>query len=122
MLDLKGITAYSYGPHYLVVAYENRTLEVYDMSLQLIKAIKDFSSKPIKFVKILNTPKTFEHIVILCNIGKKITIHRLEKSFFSKLSCKLSGDVVSGLEFPVTQMTEIPTVFKFYLRKDSTYK
>jgi hypothetical protein len=77
MLNVKGVSAYAYGPSNLVIAYEDRSLEVYDMSLQLIKAIKDFSQKPVRFVKILNVPKTFESIIIMCNIGKNITIHRI---------------------------------------------
>jgi hypothetical protein len=30
--------------------------------------------------------------------------------------------VIGNLEYPVTQMAEIPSFFKFYLRKDIDYK
>ena len=105
LMDVRGVTAYAYGPNYLVIAYESRTLEVYDMNLQLVKALKEFTPKKISFIKILNVPKTYENIILLYNIGNKVSICRLEKSFFSKLSCKLTSDVITGLEFPVTQMT-----------------
>lgn len=92
------------------------------MNMVLIKALKKFSRHRITFVKILNTPKTYENIILMCNQGNKVTIYRLEKSFFSTLSCKLEQDIIVGLDFPVTQMTEIPTIFKVYLRKDAGYK
>ncbi len=41
---------------------------------------------------------------------------------FSTLSCKLSKVVISHLEYPVTQIMQIPALFRFYLRKDKDYR
>ncbi len=49
-------------------------------------------------------------------------MHRIEKSMFSGLSHKFFKKIVNNLEFPVTQMIEIPNYFKYYLRKDPSYR
>ena len=41
---------------------------------------------------------------------------------FSTLSCKLSKAIIERLEYPVTQIMEIPAIFRFYLRKDKDYR
>lgn len=64
-LDIRGATAFAYGPSYLIIAFEDLRLEVYNMQLKLIKAIKKFSLRKITFLKILSTPKNFESIIIL---------------------------------------------------------
>ena len=90
LLDYKGITAYAYGPSFLMVAYEDLRLEVYTIQMRLIKTIKNFTPKRVTFLKILAVPKGYESIIVLANVGSKLTIHRIEKSFFSGLSVKLS--------------------------------
>ena len=42
-LDIRGVTAYCYGPSYLIIAYEDLRLEVYTLGIKLIKAIKNFT-------------------------------------------------------------------------------
>ncbi len=37
MMEIRGITAFAYGPNYLVIAYEDLRLEVYSMQMKLIK-------------------------------------------------------------------------------------
>lgn len=41
---------------------------------------------------------------------------------FSGLSHKYQKKIINNLEFPVTQLIEIPQYFKYYLRKDSNYR
>ena len=64
-MDIRGATAYAYGPSHLIIAYEDLRLEVYSLQMKLIKVLKNFSLKKILFLKILNVPKGFEGIVIL---------------------------------------------------------
>jgi hypothetical protein len=61
------------------------------MQLKLIKSIKNFSQRRVTYLKILTVPKNYESIIILTNIGNKLNIHRIEKSFFSVLAVKLSA-------------------------------
>ena len=121
-LNIRGATAFAYGPTHLIIAYEDLRLEVYSLQLRLIKTLKNFSFEKISFVKILQVPKGFESIVLLANSGKKLLVYRIEKSFFSTLSCKLSKIIIDRLEYPVTQIMEIPTLFRVYLRKDKEYR
>jgi hypothetical protein len=58
-LDVRGITAYCYGPRYLIVAYEDLRLDVYNMQLKLIKSLKNFTLKKITFLKILSVPVNY---------------------------------------------------------------
>ena len=37
VLELKGISAFAYGPNYLLVAFEDLRLEVYSLQLRLVK-------------------------------------------------------------------------------------
>ena len=89
-MPIRGATAYAYGPTHLMIAYEDLRLEVYSLQLKLIKTLKNFSLKKILFLKILSVPKAFESIIILAAEGRKLYVHRLEKSLFSTLSCKLT--------------------------------
>ena len=122
MLEIKGITAFAYGPNYLVIAFEDLRLEVYNLQLKLIKVIKEFSTKRVSYLRILTVPKTYESIILLANVGTKLFIHRIEKSFFSVLSVKFTHDIISDLDFPVTSIVEIPTLFRFYLQRDSQFR
>ena len=58
-MDVKGVTAYCYGPNYLVIAYEDLTLDVYTIGLKLIKSFKMFTTRKITFIKILSTPANY---------------------------------------------------------------
>ena len=58
---------------------------------------------------------------MLSNVGNKLIINRIEKSFFSTLAVKMTHDVISDLDFPVTAITEIPAMFRYYLQRDSQY-
>ncbi len=42
-LDIRGVTAYCYGPNYFIIAYEDLRLDVYTMGLKLVKSIKNFT-------------------------------------------------------------------------------
>ena len=90
--------------------------------MKLIKAIKNFTERRITFLKIIGTPQNYESIILLSNCGKDIMVHRIEKSMFSGLSHKFFKKIIHNLEFPVTQMIEIPNYFKYYLRKDPNYR
>lgn len=122
MLELKGITAFAYGPNYLAIAFEDLRLEIYSLQLKLIKVIKNFSTKKISYLKLLTVPKNYESIILLANVGAKLFIHRIEKSFFSVLAVKLSHDILSELDFPVTCVTEIHPLFRFYLQRDAQFR
>ena len=105
LLQLKGITAFAYGPGYLLIAFEDLRLEVYSLQLKLIKVIKNFSAKRVTYLKILTVPKAYESIIVLANVGSKLYIHRIEKSFFSVLAVKFTLDIITDLDFPVTSIT-----------------
>jgi hypothetical protein len=102
---MKGITAFAYGPTHLIIAFEDLRLEIYTMQLKLVKVLKNFSAKRINFLKLLAVPKTYESLIILANIGNKLIVYRIEKSFFSALAVKLTHDVLTDLDFPVTYIT-----------------
>lgn len=121
-MELKGISAFAYGPNFLLVAYEDLRLEVYSLQLRLIKSIKDFSTKRVTYLKLLTVPKGYENIILLSNQGNKLFAHRIEKSFFSVLSVKLNHELVTELNYPVTNICEIPAMFRNYLQKDPQYK
>lgn len=89
-MDIRGATAFSYGPTFLIIAFADLRLEVYSLQLKLIKVLKNFSQKKISFLKILSVPKAFESIIILTCEGRKVFVHRIEKSMFSTLSVKLT--------------------------------
>lgn len=76
-MDVKGVTAFAYGPTHLIIAFADLRLEVYTLQLKLIKAFKGFGQKKISFLKILSVPKSFESIVILTYEGRKVFVHRL---------------------------------------------
>lgn len=59
LMDMKGITAFAYGPTHLIVAFEDLRLEIYTMQLKLVKVLKNFSAKRINFLKLLAVPKTY---------------------------------------------------------------
>lgn len=59
MMEVRGIIAFAYGPTYLVIAFDDLRLEVYTMQMKLVKVIKNFSLKPIIFLKILTVPKNY---------------------------------------------------------------
>lgn len=90
LLDLKGITAFAYGPTHLLIAFEDLRLEIYSMQLRLIKVLKNFSAKRITFLKLLAVPKTYESLIVLANVGHKLIVNRIEKSFFSTLAVKMT--------------------------------
>ena len=83
LLNLKGITAFAYGPTHLLIAFDDLRLEIYSMQLKLIKMIKAFAPKRITFLKLLVVPKGYESLIVLSNVGLKLVINRIEKSFFS---------------------------------------
>jgi hypothetical protein len=122
MLELKAITAFAYGPNYLIIAFEDLRLEVYNLQLKLIKVIKEFSTRRVTYLKILIVPKAYESIILLSNVGNKLMIHRIEKSFFSVLSVKLTQEIISDLNFPVTNVCELHPLFRVYLQRDPQYK
>lgn len=122
MLEFRGITAFAYGPTHLLIAFEDLRLEVYSMQLRLIKSIKNFTTKKVTYLKLLAVPKGYESLIVLANVGNKLTVHRIEKSFFSVLAVKLSHEVIADLDFPVTQITEIPPLFRYYLQRDPQYR
>ncbi len=92
------------------------------MQLKLVKVLKNFSNKRITFLKLLAVPKTYESLIILANIGNKLIVYRIEKSFFSTLAVKLTHDVITDLDFPVTYIIEIPPMFRYYLQRDAQYR
>lgn len=122
MMEIKGITAFAYGPNYLIIAFEDLRLEIFNLQLKLIKVIKNFSTKKITYLKILTVPKTYESIIMLSNMGHKLFIHRIEKSFFAVLAVKLSHDIISEMDFPVTNITEIHPLFRIYLQRDPQFR
>lgn len=60
------------------------------MQLKLIKVLKGFSPKRIDYLKLLTTPKGYESLIVLSNVGSKLIVNRIEKSFFSTLSVKMT--------------------------------
>jgi hypothetical protein len=80
MLEFRGITAFAYGPTHLLIAFEDLRLDVYSMQLRLIKSIKNFTTKKVTYLKLLAVPKGYESLIVLANVGNKLTVHRIEKS------------------------------------------
>lgn len=76
-MDIRGATAFAYGPSHLIIAFADLRIEVYSLQLKLIKVLKNFSTKKISFLKILSVPKGFENIIILTCEGRKVFVHRL---------------------------------------------
>lgn len=75
------------------------------MQLKQVKVLKNFSSKRITYLKLLATPKGYESLIIFYNVGHKLMVSRIEKSFFSTLAVKLTHDVIGDLDFSITNMT-----------------
>ena len=95
LLDVRGITAFAYGPTHLLIAFEDLRLEIYSLQLKLIKVLKNYSTKRITFLKLLAAPKNYESLIVLANVGSKLIVNRIEKSFFSTLAVKLTHDVLT---------------------------
>jgi hypothetical protein len=64
-LNLNGITAFSYGSGYLIIAFNDLRLDVYSEDLRLIKSFKKFFNKQTTFLKLLLVPKGYEKIVFM---------------------------------------------------------
>ena len=122
LLDFRGITAFSYGPTHLLISFEDHRLEIYNMQLKLIKVLKNFSTKRIDYLKLLTVPKGYESMIVLSNVGSKLMVSRIEKSFFSTLTVKMTHDMIADLDFPITYITEIPSLFRYYLQRDAQYR
>ena len=58
-MNVSGITAFSYGPNFLIIAFKDLRLEVYSIDLKLIKTFKKFFPKPVTFLKLLSGPKGY---------------------------------------------------------------
>jgi len=76
-MNVSGITAFSYGPNFLLIAFRDLRLEVYSLDLKLIKLFKKFFTRPITFLKLLSVPKGYENVVFLSHDDKDVHIHRL---------------------------------------------
>lgn len=76
-MDISGISAFSYGPSYLLLAFKDLRLEVYALDLKLIKTFKKFFTRPATFLKLLFLPKGYENIVFLSHDDRDIRVHRL---------------------------------------------
>ena len=59
LLNVRGITAFCYGPTHLLIAFEDLRLGIYNMQLKQIKVLKNFSSRRITYLKLLATPKGY---------------------------------------------------------------
>ena len=88
-MNVSGITAFSYGPNFLIIAFRDLRLEVYSLDLKLIKLFKKFFTRPITFLKLIMVPKGYENVIFLSHDDRSVHIHRLERSILSKLSAKL---------------------------------
>lgn len=58
-LNISGITAFSYGPNYLLVAFRDLRLEVFSLELKQIKVFKKFFNRAVTFIKLLSVPKGY---------------------------------------------------------------
>jgi hypothetical protein len=58
-MNVSGITAFSYGPNFLIIAFKDLRLEVYSIDLKLIKSFKKFFTRPVTFLKLLSVPKGY---------------------------------------------------------------
>jgi hypothetical protein len=122
LLNLRGITAFAYGPTHLLIAFEDLRLEIYSLKLQLVKVLKNFATKRITYLKLLAVPKGYESMIVLMNVGTKLQVSRIEKSFFSTLAVKMTHDIINDLDFSITAITEIPAMFRYYLQRDAQYR
>ena len=59
LMEMRGITAFAYGPTHLIVTFDDLRLEIYTMQLKLVKVLKNFSPKKITFLKLVAVPKTY---------------------------------------------------------------
>jgi hypothetical protein len=96
-MNIKDISAYSYGPNYLLIAFKDLRLDVYSLELKLIKSFKKFFSRNTTLIKLLSIPKGYENIVFLSHDNRDVYIHRLDKSLLSKLSSKLNKKILENL-------------------------
>lgn len=65
------------------------------MQLKQIKVLKNFAAKRITYLKLLAVPKGYESLIVLANVGSKLIVSRIEKSFFSTLAVKMTHDIIS---------------------------
>ena len=42
-IDVRGVTAYCFGPNYFIIAYDDLRLDVYTIGMKLVKTIKNFT-------------------------------------------------------------------------------
>ena len=121
-LKIEGITAFAYDGAHLMVALENRALAIYGADLKLVKEINNFSEKVIRLIHIVPTPAKFDGILVLTSSGTDLTVRRIEKTFFSTLSCKFSKELMRSKD-PYVQFVELPKVLKRkYFQEDGGYK
>ena len=76
-LDVRGVTAYCYGPNFFVIAYDDLRLDVYTLGMKLIKTLKNFTERKITYLKLITTPSNYESIIMLSNCSNDICIHRI---------------------------------------------
>lgn len=96
-MNVTGISAFSYGPNFLIIAFRDLRLEVYSLDLKLVKSFKKFFARPITLLKLLQVPKGYENVIFLSHDDRNVHIHRLEKSLLSKLSAKLDKKLIENL-------------------------
>ena len=58
-MNVTNVSAYCYGPNYLLISYNDLMLEVYSLDLKLIKQFKKFSTRPLVYLKLLSIPKGY---------------------------------------------------------------
>jgi hypothetical protein len=58
-MNLSQITAFSYGPNYLLIAFKDLRLDLYSLDLKLIKSFKKFFNRQATFLKLLSIPKGY---------------------------------------------------------------
>ncbi len=62
LLELRGITAFAYGPTHLLIAFDDLRLEIYSLQLKLIKVqIQSFRSSRISQPKESATSKCYPY-------------------------------------------------------------
>ena len=76
-LDVRGVTAYCYGPNFFVIAYDDLRLDVYTLGMKLIKTLKNFTERKITYLKLITTHPNYESIIMLSNCSNDICIHRI---------------------------------------------
>jgi len=120
-IDASGITAFAYGPSYLLVASEGGTLSAYSADLKPLKQFREFSAQNITFLKLVRSSKDFEGLAVIYSTGHDLVFCRMEKSFFSGLSIKSKKEIMAKLPSPIIQVIEAPTVLGPHLAKDVSY-